>query len=88
MLANGDNRPMSSITFDTHASVKRLIAAGMPESQAEAVTTMVQEVRENDLYQMATKTDLLLLEQRITIKLGGLIVAATGLILAGIRYLH
>ena len=70
---------MSTITFDTHALVNRLIAAGMPESQAEAVTTVVQEVRE---------TDLVLLERRMTIKLGGLIVVSGGLLLAGIRYLH
>lgn len=44
--------------------------------------------------ELATKTDITklenslpLLEQRMTIKLGGLIVAATGLILAALRYL-
>ena len=78
---------MSTLTFDTHAFVKKLTAAGMPEQQAEAVTTMVQEVRETDQSQIATKTDLQLLEQRMTIKLGGLIVVATGLLMAAIRYL-
>ena len=78
---------MSTIAFDTRAFVKRLTAAGMPEPQAEAVTAMVKEARETDLDHLATKTDLQLLEQRMTIKLGGLIVAATGLVMAAIRYL-
>jgi hypothetical protein len=78
---------MSTLTFDTHAFIKRLTAAGMPESQAEAVTAIVRDAKEADLEHLATKTDLILLEQRMTIKLGGLIVAATGLLLAAIRYL-
>ena len=41
-----------------------------------------------DMSQLASKTDLLLLEQRMTIKLGGVIVVATGVILAAIRLLH
>ena len=77
---------MSTMTFDTHAFIKRLTAAGMPEAQAEAVTDTVKEARETDLERLSTKTDLLLLEQRMTIKLGGLIIGATGLILAALRY--
>lgn len=79
---------MSAITFDTHAFVKRLTAAGMPEAQAEAVTSMVKEARETDLDSLATKVDLQLLEQRMTIKLGGLTVVATGVILAAIKFIH
>jgi hypothetical protein len=39
------------IPFDTHTYVKRLMAAGMPEAQAEALTEVV-------LPQLATKDDL------------------------------
>jgi hypothetical protein len=31
---------MSAITFDTHAFVKRLMAAGMPEPQAEILADL------------------------------------------------
>jgi hypothetical protein len=78
---------MAAVTFDTHALIKRLTAAGMPESQAETVTALVTEARDVDFAQLATKTDLQLLEQRMTIKLGGLIVVATGLVMAAILYL-
>ena len=78
---------MSTIAFDTHAFIKRLTAAGMPEPQAEAVTDMVKTARDSDFEALATKTDLLMLEQRMTIKLGGLLVIAVGVILAAIRYL-
>ena len=77
---------MTTITFDTHAFVKRLVAACMPEAQAEAVTNVVKEARETDLDSLATKVDLQLLEQRMTIKLGGLIVVVTGVILAAIKF--
>ena len=94
------------LTFDTHAFIKRLTFAGMPEPQAEAVTAMVNEAREIDLANLATKADIqalrtdfvrleqmtksefVQLEQRMTIKLGGLMVAATGLILAAFRVIH
>ena len=42
--------------------------------------------------ELATKadirTELQLLEQRITIRLGGMIVVATGVILAAIKFVH
>ncbi len=81
---------MASAIFDTHAFVKRLTAAGMPEAQAEILaeenTRLLGE-------QLATKQDIALLradmtamEQRIkdqlTIRLGvmmagGIAVVAT-----------
>ncbi|MBI4083707.1 MAG: DUF1640 domain-containing protein [Candidatus Lambdaproteobacteria bacterium] len=46
---------MSPLPFDTHAYVKRLIAAGMPEAQAEV---QAQALAEIVLAQVATKDDL------------------------------
>ncbi len=43
------------IPFDTHAYVKRLVAAGMPEAQAEVQAEALSEVI---LAQLATKDDL------------------------------
>jgi hypothetical protein len=44
--------------FDTHSSVKRLTAAGMPEAQAEVITELFTAARDADLIGLATKTDL------------------------------
>jgi hypothetical protein len=38
--------------------------------------------------QLATKADLRDLEQRLTIKFGGMIVVAVGVILAGFKLIH
>ncbi len=63
---------MSDIQFDTLEAARDLKAAGLTEAHAEAiVSTMRRAVSEN----LATKADLAALEQRITIRLGGLIVA-------------
>jgi multidrug resistance efflux pump len=46
------------MAFDTHASVKTLVAAGMPEAQAEAVTALIGEARGVEFGTLATKADL------------------------------
>lgn len=46
------------MTVDTHAFVKTLTAAGMPEAQAEAVTTLVTAARVADGSRYLTKADL------------------------------
>ena len=61
---------MTTITFDTHAFAKRLVAAGMPEAQAEAVTNVVKEARETDLDSLAAKVDLQLMERDLKIWFG------------------
>jgi hypothetical protein len=45
----------SSLPFDTHAYVKRLVAAGMPEAQAEVQAEALAEIV---LAQVATKDDV------------------------------
>ena len=69
-------------TLDTLEIVKRLKEAGFSEPQAEAVTTIFRDVREADFAQLATRIDLRELEQRITIRVGGMLVVATGVLLA------
>ena len=51
-----ERKPMSAITVGTHAVVKKLTAAGMPEAQAEAVTSLVKEAWETDLDHLMSKT--------------------------------
>ncbi len=45
-------------TLDTLQIVKRLKEAGFSDPQAEAVTTVLRDVREADFAQLATKSDL------------------------------
>jgi hypothetical protein len=86
---------MATAIFDTHASVKRLTAAGMPVEQAE---TLADEHARLLGEQPATKQDVVLLradlvamEQRIkdqlTIRLGGMLAAAVAIIAALVKLL-
>jgi hypothetical protein len=86
---------MASAIFDTHAFIKRLTAAGMPEAQAEILADQQSRVLGD---QLATKQDIALLrgdleslrsdmtamEQRIkdqlTIRLGSMLAAAVVLV--------
>lgn len=77
---------MAAVTFDTLKFANCLKAAGIADDQAKAITNATPSViGEVD---MATKADLIALEQRIIIKLGSLIVVATGIILAVMRVAH
>jgi hypothetical protein len=67
---------------DTLEIAKRLKDAGFNDPQAEAITTIIRDVREIDLSLLATKSDLELLRRDLTIRLGGMLVVATGILLA------
>lgn len=90
---------MATMGFDTHEAVKALTEAGFSETQAETVVSTVREAIGSDL---ATKSDLenglqtvkseLLseiqsLELRMTLRLGGFMIAVGGLIVALIKLL-
>lgn len=49
------NDPMASYTFDTLSYAKELIAAGMPQQQAEVISLSQRTLIENEL---ATKADI------------------------------
>ena len=88
---------MAALLFDTHKAVKDLQEAGFDEAQAEAVVATVgaaiignvatkQDVADaridtkqdiNDL-----RSEMQAMELRITLRMGGLIVAGVGLIIA------
>ena len=88
---------MAALFFDTHKAVKDLQEAGFDESQAEAVvgtvgtaiignvatTQDVRDVRQeiSDL-RSELRSELQAMELRITLRMGGLIVAGVGLIIA------
>ena len=50
---------MTAVAFDTHAYVKRLVSAGMPEPQAEVIADEQRSLMANEL---ATKRDMKELE--------------------------
>ena len=72
---------MASLIFDSHAFIKKLTAAGMPETQAEILAEeQVRLIGEH----LATKTDLKELEDRLTdrltIRFGAMLAAAIVLV--------
>ena len=81
---------MTDLAFDTLKYAKRLEAAGFTVKQAEA---LAEEQARLFSEQLATKLDLEqlhadvqkdlhLMEQRITIRLGGMIVVGVGILVA------
>ena len=75
---------MSTIAFDTHAFVKELTRAGMPEEQAEVLARSQAALIDEKL---ATKQDLKELELRLTIRLGSMMVVAVGVVAALVKLL-
>lgn len=93
---------MTAITFDTLKFANRLKSAGVPSAQAEAEAEALAEVFEVNLKDLATREDLnllqhamterfdarlLQLEQRMTIKLGTLMVVAIGIVATLVKIL-
>ena len=90
---------MASIAFDTHAFVKELTQAGMPEAQAEVLARSQAKLIDEKL---ATKQDLKELEERLqrdmrelelrlkhdlTVRLGSMMVIAVGVVAALVKLL-
>lgn len=75
---------MGTVTFDTHAFVKELTSAGMPEEQAEVLARSQAALIDEKL---ATKQDLKELELRLTIRLGSMMVVAVGVVAALVKLL-
>lgn len=77
------------MTFDTKQAYKALAEHGFSEDQADGLTELLQEALASNVANLATKDDILLLkaelkllEQRMTIKLGGLLIIAIGIMTA------
>ena len=86
---------MSSIAFDTHAFVKDMTQAGMPEEQAELLArsqaTLIDEklATKQDLKEMEARLcrDMKELELRLTLRLGSMMVVAIGVVAALVKLL-
>ena len=75
---------MSTLVFDTHAFVKELTDAGMPEAQAEVLVRRQARLIDE---QLATKRDLKELELRLTVRLGAMMVVAIGVVATLVKLL-
>ena len=79
---------MATLTFDTHAFVKELTQAGMPEEQAEVLARSQAALIDEKL---ATKRDLKGLEMHLkhdlTLRLGSMMVVAIGVVVALVKLL-
>lgn len=69
---------MTVLVLNTHEAIKRLIKSGQSEESAEAIVELITDVHE----QVATKSDLKILEQQITVKLYTVGIAIVGLLTA------
>ncbi len=93
---------MATITFDTLKFANALKEAGVPAAQAEAEAMALSEVLEINLRDLATKEDLhreieslrrdmdarfIQTEQRLVIKLGGLMAFSIGVVAALVKLL-
>ncbi len=74
---------MTTMTLDTHAIIKRLTAAKMPEEQAELIIDAINQSREDDVGKLATKSDLREVELRLNGEIT-LLKWMMGLVIAGI----
>lgn len=54
-----------STSFDTHQVIKRLVAKGLKEAQAEEIVEAILEGRNTDLSQLATKVQLMELKSEL-----------------------
>ena len=76
---------MTAVPFDTLKLADRLQSGGFSAEQSRAAASALADAMAGA--ELATKADLRDLEQRLTIRLGGMLVVAVGVLLAAIRYL-
>jgi len=67
---------MTVLVINTHDAIKRLVKAGQDEAAAEAIVELITDIHE----QVATKSDLHMLEQRMTVKLYTVGIAIVGVL--------
>lgn len=67
---------MAAVAFDTYKMVKKLRESGFTDTQAEAVTALVQEAGATDLSHVSTKDDV----NRVEVLVRGEVVRLEGMI--------
>jgi hypothetical protein len=77
---------MSAVPFDTLKLADRLQAGGFTAEQAHTFASALAEAASGA--DLVTKQDLLATEQRLTIRLGGMLVVLAGVLSAVFHYLR
>lgn len=75
------------VITDTLKAVRRLEASGFSQNQAEAMIEVLNEQSTELVTTTELKSALSLLERKLVITLGGLMITLTGIILAAMRYI-
>lgn len=85
---------MTAITFDTLSTARRLREKGMPQEHAEAIADEIRMGSSIDVSHLATKedireirSDMRELELGMTIRLGAVIMALGGVLIA-VKFLN
>ncbi len=65
---------MTTVTFDTGLAIENLQQSGFDLTQSRGIV----EVMRSSQTELATKHDIELLKRDMTIRLGGIVIAATG----------
>ena len=89
-MSESSNDPKASYTFDTLSYAKELIAAGMPQQQAEVISLRQRTLIENELatktdmknMEIELKRDIKVMEFTMTLRLGTIVVISLGAITA------
>lgn len=71
-----------TVLVDTLKAKKKLLQAGFTDKKAEGIVEVFSETSD----EVATKHDLELLRKDMLLGVGGMIVAAVGIILAALKY--
>jgi len=95
--------PMAATTFDTHKFIRKLKDSGMPEAQAEAIADAFKDAQseaelatKRDLKELEAalkrdiddlRRDMREMEQRLIIKLGGMMMAAIAIVATLVKLL-
>lgn len=73
---------MSTLAFDSYRKVQDLKQAGFSEGQAASLVALVGDARDQGVTAETLDQRLELLEQRLTIRVGSLLVVAIGVLTA------
>lgn len=77
-----------TLAFDTLGYAKHLRTAGVPDDQADA---HAEAARDYIMQNLVTKDDLKTarehIELSLTVRVGGMIIIATGILIAAMRYI-
>ncbi len=89
-ISNKQWKRFMNVTFDTDRLVENLKSSGIPHEQARAIVRGIVEaqtelVTKRDIDDL--RKDILAMEQRIVIKMGGLIALAIGVVAVLVKLL-